>query len=146
MVSSWMTPAKRPCQGPSACKPPPEQGHPMNLLGLALRNLGRRPVRTSLSILGIGLAVGGALALIALSHSIQDSSREAINELGDDFVVTQKGASDIFGGFIPESTIEKVAAIRGIARVSGELFMFAPSADGRSVLTLGWPDASYLWR
>ena len=27
---------------------------------------------------------------------------EAINELGDDFVVTQKGASDIFGGFISE--------------------------------------------
>jgi putative ABC transport system permease protein len=118
----------------------------MNLLGLALRNLRRRPVRTGLSVLGIGLAVGGALALIALSRSIRDSSREAINELGDDFVVTQKGASDIFGGFIPESTIEKVAAIPGVARVSGELFMFAPSADGRSVLTLGWPDASYLWR
>jgi len=117
----------------------------MNLVGLALRNLRRRPVRTGLSILGIGLAVGSALALIALSRSIQDSSREAINELGDDFVVTQKGASDIFGGFIPESTIARVAAIPGVARVSGELFMFAPSADQRSVLTLGWPDTSYLW-
>ncbi len=118
----------------------------MNLIGLALRNLRRRPVRTGLSILGIGLAVGGALALIALSRSIQDSSREAINELGDDFVVTQKGASDIFGGFIPESTIERVAAIPGVARVAGELFMFAPSTEHRSVLTLGWPDTSYLWK
>jgi putative ABC transport system permease protein len=118
----------------------------MNLLGLALRNLRRRPVRTGLSILGIGLAVGGALALIALSRSIQDSSREAINELGDDFVVTQKGAADIFGGFIPESTIERVAAIPGVARVAGELFMFAPSTEGQSVLTLGWPDTSYLWQ
>jgi putative ABC transport system permease protein len=117
----------------------------MNLVGLALRNLKRRPVRTALSILGIGLAVGGALALIALSHSIQDSSRAASNELGDDFLVTQKGASDIFGGFIPEATIKRVAAIPGVARVSGELFMFAPSTDQRSVLTLGWPDASYLW-
>jgi putative ABC transport system permease protein len=117
----------------------------MNLVGLALRNLRRRPVRTGLSILGIGLAVGGALALIALSHSIQDSSREAINELGDDVVVTQKGAADIFGGFIPEATIARVAAIPGVTRVSGELFMFAPSTDQRSVLTLGWPDASYLW-
>jgi putative ABC transport system permease protein len=118
----------------------------VNLLGLALRNLRRRPVRTGLSILGISLAVGGALALIALSRSIRDSSREAINELGDDFVVTQKGASDIFGGFIPESTVERVAAIPGVARVSGELFMFAPSTDFRSVLTLGWPDTSYLWK
>jgi putative ABC transport system permease protein len=117
----------------------------MNLVDLALRNLRRRPVRTGLSILGIGLAVGSALALIALSQSIQDSSRQAINELGDDVVVTQKGASDIFGGFIPEATIERVAAIPGVARVSGELFMFAPGTDQRSVLTLGWPDASYLW-
>jgi putative ABC transport system permease protein len=92
----------------------------MNLVGLALRNLGRRPVRTGLSILGIGLAVGGALALIALSRSIQDSSREAINELGDDFVVAQKGAADIFGGFIPESTIERVAALPGVARVAAQ--------------------------
>ena len=32
----------------------------MNLVGLALRNLRRRPVRTGLSILGIGLAPPGA--------------------------------------------------------------------------------------
>ena len=118
----------------------------MNLVGLALRNLKRRPARTGLSILGIGLAVGSALALIALSRSVQDSTREASEELGDDFVVTQKGAADIFGGFIPEATIERVAAIPGVARVSGELFMFAPSVDQRSVLTLGWPDTSYLWK
>ena len=63
----------------------------MNLVGLALRNLKRRPVRTSLSILGIGLAVGSALALISLSHSIRDSTREGLDENGDDLVVMQKG-------------------------------------------------------
>ena len=56
----------------------------MNLVGLALRNLKRRPIRTCLSILGIGLAVGSALALIALSRSIQDSTREGMDEIGDD--------------------------------------------------------------
>jgi putative ABC transport system permease protein len=117
----------------------------MNLAGLALRNLRRRPIRTGLSILGIGLAVGSALALISLSRSIKDSTRAGLDEMGDDLVVMQKGASDIFGGFIPEQTIERVAAIPGVARVSGELFMFAPSAD-RSVLTQGWSDTSYLWK
>jgi len=118
----------------------------MNLVGLALRNLKRRPVRTSLSILGIGLAVGSALALMALSHSIRDSTREGMNENGDDLVVMQKDASDIFGGFIPEQMAERVAAIPGVVRASGELFMFAPTNLGNSVLTLGWPDASYLWQ
>jgi putative ABC transport system permease protein len=118
----------------------------MNLAGLALRNLRRRPIRTSLSILGIGLAVGSALALIALSRSIKDSTRESMDEMGDDLVVMQKGASDIFGGFIPEQTVERIAAISGIVRVSGELVMFIPSGPEKSVLTLGWPDTSYLWK
>jgi putative ABC transport system permease protein len=118
----------------------------MNLFGLALRNLGRRPVRTSLSILGVGLAVGSALALIALSRSIKDSTRDGMDEMGDDLAVMQKGASDIFGGFVPEQTVDRVAAIPGVVRVSGELFMFAPSAGEQSVLTLGWPQASYLWK
>ena len=118
----------------------------MNLVGLALRNLRRRPVRTCLSILGVGLAVGSALALIALSRSIKDSTREGMDEMGDDLVVMQKGASDIFGGFIPEQMVERVAAIQGVVRVSGELFMFAPSAGDHSVLTLGWPETSYLWK
>src|SRR5450432_144074 len=121
-------------------------GHRMNLVGLALRNLRRRPVRTCLSILGIGLAVGSALALIALSRSIQDSTREGMNEIGDDLVVMQKGASDIFGGFIPEQTIERVAAVPGVVRVSGELVTFAPSGSDKNVRTLGWPDTSYLWK
>jgi putative ABC transport system permease protein len=117
----------------------------MNLFGLALRNLKRRPVRTSLSILGIGLAVGSALALITLSRSIQDSTREGMDEIGDDLVIMQKGASDIFGGFIPEKTVARVAAIPGVARVSGEMATFATSGIN-AVLTLGWPDGSYLWQ
>jgi hypothetical protein len=87
---------------------------------LATHNLKRRPIRTGLSILGIGLAVGGALALISLSHSIQDSAREGMDEMGDDLVVMRKGASDVFGGFIPEQTVELVAATPGVTRVSGE--------------------------
>jgi putative ABC transport system permease protein len=118
----------------------------MNLVSLALHNLKRRPVRTSLSTLGIGLAVGSALALISLSHSIRDSTRDGMDEIGDDLEVMQKGASDIFGGFIPEQTAERIRAIPGVMRASGELFMFAPNDLGNSVLTLGWPDASYLWQ
>ena len=118
----------------------------MNLVSLAFRNLKRRPIRACLSVLGIGLAVGSALALVALSHGIAQSARDGMGELGDDLVVMQKGASDIFGGFIPEKTIERIAAVDGVVRVSGELVAFAPTGSGNSVLTLGWPDASYLWR
>src|SRR5215831_11565017 len=118
----------------------------MNLVSLAFRNLRRRPVRTLLSVLGIGLAVGSALALMALSRSIRDSAREGMDEIGGDIIVMQKGASDIFGGFIPEATVERIAAIRGVVRVAGSLVTLAPSGAATSVLSFGWPDASYLWK
>jgi putative ABC transport system permease protein len=118
----------------------------MNLVSLAFRNLKRRPVRTGLSILGVGLAVGSALALTTLSRSIQDSTREGMDEIGGDLVVMQRGASDIFGGFIPEATVERIAAIPGVARVSGALVAFAPTGIANNVLTFGWPDKSDLWK
>jgi putative ABC transport system permease protein len=62
----------------------------MNLVTLAMHNLKRRPIRTGLSILGVGLAVGSALALISLSHSIQDSARE-----GMDYRVEQRSDHDV---------------------------------------------------
>jgi putative ABC transport system permease protein len=118
----------------------------MNLLSLALRHLKRRPVRTCLSVLGVGLAVGGALALMSFSRSIQDGTREGIDEIGSDLIVMHKGASDIFGSLIPEWTVERIAAISGVVRVSGVLVAFAPSGVANHVVTFGWPDASDLWK
>jgi putative ABC transport system permease protein len=118
----------------------------MNLVTLAIRNLQRRPVRSSLSILSIGIAVGSALALIAISRSIEESTREGVIESGNEVIVTQRGAADLFGGYIPEQMAERIAVIPGVMRVSSELFLFVPSERSRHVLTVGWPDGSYLWR
>ncbi len=117
----------------------------MNLVGFAIRNLQRRPLRTSLSIIGIGLAVGAALALVAISRSIETNTQEGMDEMGGDVIVTQRGASDIFGGFLSPSISDQIARIPGVARVSGELFLFAPSEKNRHVLASGWPENSYLW-
>jgi putative ABC transport system permease protein len=116
----------------------------MNFVGIALRNLQYRPIRTCLSILSTGLAVATALVLVTLSHSIQNSTLEGMNEMGDDLIVMQKGAFDLLGSVLSEQTVERIAAIPGVARVSGELFLLAASQN-RNVLTLGWPERSYLW-
>jgi putative ABC transport system permease protein len=117
----------------------------MNLVGLALRNLRRRPTRTTLSIVGVALAVGSALALVALSHAIQDSTRESLDEHGADLAVTQRGAPDIFGGFLSEDMEDRIAAVPGVARVAGELVLFAPSEGDRHVLASGWRENSSFW-
>jgi putative ABC transport system permease protein len=118
----------------------------MNLLTLALRNLRQRPVRTGLTVLGIAVVVGTALSLLTLARSIHDGAREGLEETGSDLVVMSKSAASLFGGFVPEDTLERIAAIPGVARVSGTLAAFAPSGAAGNVLTFGWPDGSFLWK
>jgi putative ABC transport system permease protein len=117
----------------------------MNLVRLALRNLRRRPVRTGLSVLGIAVAVGSALALLALSRSIHDGAQEGLAEIGGDLIIMPKSRLNVFGGFIPEKTIERIAAVHGVAAVSGDLVMIAPGGGG-NILAFGWPGTSELWK
>lgn len=118
----------------------------MNLVSLALRNLGHRRIRTTLCVLGIAVAIGTALSLLALARSVQDGAREGLDETGADLIVRPAYASGLFGGFIPETALDRIAAIPGVARVSGALVVFARSGSAGSVLTFGWPDSSFLWQ
>src|SRR5262249_26471129 len=75
-------------------------GAAVTVATLALRNLLRRPTRTTLLVLGIALAVATAVALLALSRSIDRSLNDSVRERGADLTVSQRGASDLFGGFV----------------------------------------------
>jgi putative ABC transport system permease protein len=117
----------------------------MNLFQLALRNLRRRPMRTSLAVLGVALAVGSAIALLGLSRSIEDSVRRGVDERGVDLAVTEKGSSDLFSGVLPQTLDARLRGIPGVAGVAGEFLTFAPTDDGRQILLSGWTRDSYFW-
>ena len=117
----------------------------MTIAKLAIRNLWRRPARSVLLICSIALAVATALALLALSRGIKNSSHESAVERGADLTVSQRDASDVFSGFVDEKLIAKVRAIPGVAGVSGELIMFAPVDGATEVLTFAWSADSYQW-
>jgi putative ABC transport system permease protein len=113
---------------------------------LALRNLTRRPSRTLLLVLGIALAVATAVALLALSRSIERSSDEGVRERGADLTVSQKGASDIFSGFIAASLETQVTAVPGVKGVAGELAMFVPVDGEHQFLSVALSETSYFWK
>jgi putative ABC transport system permease protein len=117
----------------------------MTIATLAYRNLLRRSARTLLLALGIALAVATALALLALSRSIERSTREGARERGADLTVTQRGAADLFGGFIAADIGPAIAEVPGVAGVAGELVMFAPVDQQYQFVTVGMADASYFW-
>ena len=117
----------------------------MNLVTLALRNLQRRAARTAIVSVSVGLAVASALSLIALSNSVERGSGEGMDERGSDLVVLPRNGADIFSSFIAEDKKRKLAAVRGIAAVSGELVMFAPVEQLQQKLVTALEPDSFFW-
>lgn len=117
----------------------------MNLATLALRNLQRRPMRTTIVTLSVGLAVGSALALVALSGSIERSTAEGVDEHGADMTIMQRDASDLFSGALPEENGKAIAKLKGVEAIAGDLVMFAPVEHDRQKLIFGWPTDSFSW-
>ena len=118
----------------------------MTLAELALRNLQRRPLRSVLSAFGIGLAVASAIALVALSRSVTGSVQASVDERGADLTIMQRGAADLFGGFLPAGLGQRIARVPGVTGVAPELVMFAPSEHNREIIVTGWPQTSFFWQ
>jgi putative ABC transport system permease protein len=66
----------------------------------ALRALARRPGRTALTSLGIGLAVGLVVLLLAISAGVQTSATELANSSGVDLIAASANTS-ITSGSVP---------------------------------------------
>ncbi|WP_170979640.1 ABC transporter permease [Roseomonas sp. HF4] len=99
-----------------------------------------------LSILGIGLAIGSAVALLGLGRTLIDGVEGSLEERGIAMIATQRGGTDIFGGRVRESLGPGLAAIPGVRDVEGELFAFTTSPQGRLLVVAGWSRHSRAWR
>ncbi len=75
----------------------------MTLWEFAVSNLTRRPARTILTILGVALAIGTAVALLALGRGITDSISRGLDEQGAELVVGPRNATDVTTARLPES-------------------------------------------
>jgi putative ABC transport system permease protein len=59
----------------------------MTLLDFTLKNLLRRPIRTVLTIMGIGVGIGAVVALLGLARGLSESWNDAYKARGTDLVV-----------------------------------------------------------
>lgn len=118
----------------------------MTMAGLAFSNLARRAARTLLTVLGIALAVGTAVALLALARGVAESVGRGLDETGAEFVVAPKNATGVLSSRLPESVGVAIAAMDGVESVSGELYAFTVAADNESILVAGWSRDSAGWK
>ena len=93
-------------------------------VALVWRNLLRRPARTALTAAGVALGVGLIVALLSLATGVQNSADELIHVGRADFGLFQGDVSDFSRSLLPETIADRVAAVRGVARVA-KLKLFA---------------------
>ncbi len=118
----------------------------MNSLHVSTKNLKNRPLRSSFTILAIGMATAAFLCFIGLSRGIEKAWTEALVKRNTHIVGTPKGAVDVLNGSIDQSVVAEMAKTRGIVGASGEMLDLIGTDDGQMILAVGWPLGGFLWR
>ena len=85
----------------------------MHLANIAIWNLGRRPMRSLLTVLGIAAAVGSFVAMIGLSRGIEQSWMNNLRARGTHLLALQKGAVEILTSSINDDLEKEIGRIDG---------------------------------
>lgn len=118
----------------------------MYFLSIPLRNVARRPLRASLSALGVALAVAGFLALMGLARGTEHAWVKALVARDTHVMVTRKGAIEILTASIDEHLATALQQVPGVNAVAGELVDLMALAPEQPVLVAGWAPHSFLWQ
>jgi putative ABC transport system permease protein len=115
----------------------------MYFLGFILKNLSRRRVRTSLTVLGLAVAVGSMIALLGVSANVEKSVEAAFDSRRVDLVVMQKGKPFGLDSDFSEDLVEATRRMPEVARTSEGVVSNANMVGREQVqfLVQGWkPD------
>src|SRR4051794_1795684 len=86
----------------------------MTFFNVVTRSLMRRPVRTSLTLLGISVGIAAVVALLGLSRGLVSSWTAGMKERGTDIVV-----HNMYGSLMPKpfpaATRDRIAQLPGVA-------------------------------
>jgi putative ABC transport system permease protein len=93
----------------------------VSFLALILRNVLRHKVRSSLTGLGVAVAIMAVFALGVLTHSLRVTAISILRTGTADFSVGQKGVSDILYSSVDETEVEDLASYPGVESVVGVL-------------------------
>jgi putative ABC transport system permease protein len=93
----------------------------MTFLAFIVRNLSRQRMRTTLTVLGIGVGITTVVALGAISGGMRETAGAILRSGGGDFIVAQKGSADLTFSSLSTSEWQTVAETPGVARATGVL-------------------------
>lgn len=117
----------------------------MHFITFVIKNVIRRPIRSALTVLGLSVAVGSMIALLGISHNVENAVAESFNRRGIDLVIIAGGVTDQLSSDIDEKLADRIREIPGVITVDVaivELVEVLRGTSNISVMMLGWPSSN----
>jgi putative ABC transport system permease protein len=109
----------------------------MSFIRLILKNLFRQRARTTLTVLGISLGIMTVVALGVITEGLRVMAGDLTRAGGADFIVGQKGSSDLSFSTVPETELEVLAARSDVDQAVGLLLVIRRVESNPFFITLG---------
>lgn len=103
-------------------------------------------MRSSLTALGIAVAVASFIALVGISRGLEQAWINSLLERGTHMLAVRKGAVELLTASIDESVADELRRIDGVRAVAGELVDLVTLESGHTALVTGWSPSGYLWQ
>jgi putative ABC transport system permease protein len=93
----------------------------MTFVGLILRNLGTRRVRTGLTAVAVAISVMAVVTLSVVTESLQASAANVLLMGKANFIVAQKSVADVLTSVVTEEQVARIDGTKGVRSAVGVL-------------------------
>jgi putative ABC transport system permease protein len=120
----------------------------MRFYSFVLKNVIRRRVRSSLTVVGMAVAVGAVVALVGISHGFEQSFLAIYQRQKIDILVEQRGVKQRLTSVLEAKLGDEIAKIPGVKQVNSGLVDFTSMDElgPVGVLVQGWEPNSPLMK
>ncbi|MDZ7799404.1 MAG: ABC transporter permease [Trueperaceae bacterium] len=121
----------------------------MTSLTLPVTDLRRRPLRTTLTGLGIAVAVSSFLTLVSLAQGLERGWIASLESRGVHLLALSRDTVEVMASSLPEELAGRIEAVEGVRHASGELAnlvrLDAGGTETVHATVRGWPPGSFKW-
>jgi putative ABC transport system permease protein len=112
----------------------------MRFYSFVLKNVTRRRVRSTLTVISMALAVGAVVALVGVSSGFERSFMDVYQRQKVDIIVEQRGAKQRLTSVLPAKLEDRIAKIPGVKQINSGLVDFTSMDElgPVGVLVQGW--------